>query len=154
MKTVNFLDVTFNLLTGKHQPYRKDGNPPLFVSPKSNHPPSILKQLPIAIGYRISEFSSDKDEFEFGACLTKSIVYMAEVTTQIREQKQYIGMTENDFKGRYNMHKQPFNKPKHENSTSPSKYIWELKRADINYDIKWSILKRAKAYVAGSRSCN
>ena len=69
-----------------------------------------------------------------GACLTKSIVYIAEVTTQNREQKQYIGMTENDFKGRYNMHKQSFNKAKHENSTSLSKYIWGLKRADINYD--------------------
>ena len=41
-----------------------------------------------------------------GACLTKSIVYMAQVTAQNREQKQYIGMTENDFKGRYNVHKQ------------------------------------------------
>ena len=79
---------------------------------------------------------------------------MAEVTTQYQEQNQYIGMTENDFKGRCNMHKESFNKLKHENSTSLSKYIWELKRADINYDIKWSILKRAKAYVAGSRSCN
>ena len=48
---------------------------------------------------------------------------MAEVTTQNREQMEYIGMTESDFKGKYNMHKQSFNKPKHENSTSLSKYI-------------------------------
>ena len=41
-----------------------------------------------------------------GACLTKGIVYMAEVTTQDQKRKQYIGMTENDFKGRFNMHKQ------------------------------------------------
>ena len=39
-----------------------------------------------------------------GARLTNSIVYMTEVTTQNQEQKQYIRMTENDFKGRYNMH--------------------------------------------------
>ena len=31
-----------------------------------------------------------------------------------REQKQYIGMTENDFKARYDMHKQSFNNPKHD----------------------------------------
>ena len=30
------------------------------------------------------------------ACLTKSIVYMAQVTAQNREHEQYIGMTEND----------------------------------------------------------
>ena len=28
IKTVNFLDVTFNLLTGKYQPHMKDENPP------------------------------------------------------------------------------------------------------------------------------
>ena len=64
-----------------------------------------------------------------GACLRKSIVYMAEVNTQNREQKQYIGMTENDLKGRYNMHKQSFNNSKFKNSTSLSKYIWELKKS-------------------------
>ena len=89
-----------------------------------------------------------------GACLTKSIVYMAEVTKQNREQKQCIGMTENDFRGRYNMHKQSFNNSKHENSTSLSKYIWKMKRAYVNYGIKWSILKRVNAYVAGSKNCN
>ena len=67
MKTVNFLDVTFSLPTGKYQPYRKDGNQPMFISANSNHPPSILKQLPKAIGYRISELSSNKDEFEKAA---------------------------------------------------------------------------------------
>ena len=67
MKIVNFLDVTLNLLTGKYQPYRKDGNPPMFISANSNHPSSILKHLPKAIGYRISELSSNKDEFKKAA---------------------------------------------------------------------------------------
>jgi hypothetical protein len=35
-----------------------------------------------------------------GACLTKSVVYMAEVTAPGREPKQYIGMTEHEFKRR------------------------------------------------------
>ena len=39
---------------------------------------------------------------------------MAEVTKQNRKQKQYVVMTENNFKARYNMHKQSFNNPKHE----------------------------------------
>ena len=70
MKIVNFLEVTLNLSTGKYKPYTKDGNPPIcLVLPMltTPPPPSILKHLPKAIGYIISELSSDKDEFEKAA---------------------------------------------------------------------------------------
>ena len=40
---VNFLDVTLDLQSGKHYPFTKEGNIPLYVHKKSNHPPSILK---------------------------------------------------------------------------------------------------------------
>ena len=43
MTKVNFLDVTLDLQSGKHYPYTKEGNIPLYVHKKSNHPPSILK---------------------------------------------------------------------------------------------------------------
>ena len=44
LKTVNFLDVTFNLCTGKYQPYKK--NTPNYINVNSNHPPNIIKALP------------------------------------------------------------------------------------------------------------
>ena len=47
--TVNFLDVTLDLKSGKHYPYIKPGNIPSYVHMKSNHPPSILKNIPEAI---------------------------------------------------------------------------------------------------------
>ena len=85
-----------------------------------------------------------------GACLTKSIVYMAEVTSENREQKKYIGMTENDFKGRCCIM-----------CINNLLIIQNMKilrlcpnTSDVNYDIKWSILRRTEAYVAGSRKCN
>ena len=37
----DFLDVTFNLATGKFFPYRKPNNIPFYINVKSNHPPSI-----------------------------------------------------------------------------------------------------------------
>ena len=60
----DFLDVTFNLDTGKYWPYRKPENQPLYINTKSNHPPPIKKQLPHMIASRISQNSSDINEFQ------------------------------------------------------------------------------------------
>ena len=46
---VNFLDITLDLENAKFAPYRKPNNQPLYVDSRSNHPPSILKQIPISI---------------------------------------------------------------------------------------------------------
>lgn len=62
--TVNFLDVTLDLKSGKHYPYTKEGNTPLYVHKKSNHPPSILENIPESINKRLSEISSDKECFD------------------------------------------------------------------------------------------
>ena len=60
---VDFLDVTFNLQTGKFSPYRKPNDTPLYINSQSNHPPTILKQLPKMISDRISSISCDENEF-------------------------------------------------------------------------------------------
>ena len=60
----DFLDVTFNLDTGKYWPYRKPENQPLYINTKSNHPPPIKKQLPHMIASRISQNSSGINEFQ------------------------------------------------------------------------------------------
>ena len=49
---------------GKHYPYRKPDNPPLYINNQSNHPPSIIKQLPATISNRISSLSCDSTEFD------------------------------------------------------------------------------------------
>lgn len=64
MKSVNFLDVTFNLASRCHKPYRKPNNEPLYINVNSNHPPNVIKQLPISIEKRISETSSNKEIFD------------------------------------------------------------------------------------------
>ena len=63
-KIVNFLDVTLNLTTGKYHPYSKPNNTPLYVHSKSNHPPSVLRNIPLSINKRLTEISSDQDSFE------------------------------------------------------------------------------------------
>ena len=61
---VNFLDVTLDLRSGKFYPYIKEGNIPLYVHKESNHPPSILRNIPESINNRLSEISSDKESFD------------------------------------------------------------------------------------------
>ena len=60
---VDFLDITMNLSNLKFYPYRKPDDQPVYVNKLSNHPPSIIKQLPLAISQRISNISSDERVF-------------------------------------------------------------------------------------------
>ena len=60
----DFLDVTFNLATGKFFPYRKPNNIPLYINVKSNHPPSIIKYFPKMINKRLSDLSCNKEDFD------------------------------------------------------------------------------------------
>ena len=67
-KLVNFLDVTFNLNTGKFMhPYSKPNNTPLYVHNKSNHPPTILRNIPLAINKRLTEISSHEESFRLAS---------------------------------------------------------------------------------------
>ncbi len=63
MTVVNFLDATLDLNSGKHWPYSKPGNVPSYVHVKSNHPPTILKNIPEGINKRLAELSSDEECF-------------------------------------------------------------------------------------------
>ena len=66
-QTVNFLDVTFNLQDESYSPYRKPNNDPLYIDSRSNHPRSILRQLPKSVNKRISTLSSDQSCFKSAA---------------------------------------------------------------------------------------
>ena len=86
-----------------------------------------------------------------GKCLVKSLVYQATVTTDNNRPSQtYVGLTENTFKTRFNNHKASFNSYQKRNSTELSKYVWDLKRENVDYSIRWKILKRAKSYNCAS----
>jgi hypothetical protein len=67
LKIVDFLDVTFNLVTGTYQPYNKPNDQPLYINKKSNHPPNIIKAIPESISRRINNISSNKDIFDAAA---------------------------------------------------------------------------------------
>lgn len=88
-----------------------------------------------------------------GKCRTQSVIYKCEVTTPNLPKTSYIGLTEKDFKTRYNGHNQSFTNHKYKNSTTLSTYIWELKDQNIEAILNWSIIKHAKSYTNKSKNC-
>ena len=59
----HFLDVSFNLEMDIFFPYRKPSNISLCIHSESNHPPSIIKQLPSMTNKRISNLPCNEHEF-------------------------------------------------------------------------------------------
>ena len=64
LKIVNYLEVTLDLNTGTFKPYRKPDDETIYVNAKSNHPPNIIKQLPISIEKRLCKLSCSGKIFE------------------------------------------------------------------------------------------
>ena len=62
-KIVNHLDVTFNLNDGTYKPYKKPNDETKYIHVDSDHPPSIIKQIPKSIATRLSSLSSSKETF-------------------------------------------------------------------------------------------
>ena len=88
-------------------------------------------------------------------CLTSSVVYNANVTTESDTiGKNYIGLTEGTFKQGYTQHKLSFRNRNYSNSTELSKHIWTLKDSNTNFTINWSILATAPAYSNKTKRCH
>ena len=66
-KVVDFLDVTLDLNKGAYKPFIKPNKTPLYVHRESNHPLSIIRNIPAAINKRLNETSSNKEDFDEAA---------------------------------------------------------------------------------------
>ena len=64
LKVVNFLDVTLDLNSGLFKPYTKPNDTPIYINKKSNHPPSITKNIPTAVNRRLSSISANEEVFK------------------------------------------------------------------------------------------
>ena len=63
LKVVDYLDITLDLMTGLHRPFVKPNTKPLYVHSQSNHPKSILKNIPANVNKRLSMLSSNEEVF-------------------------------------------------------------------------------------------
>ena len=90
LKIVDYLDITFDLTTGLFKPYNKTNNIPRYVNAKSNHPPSILKEIPKSVSKRTLLNSCNEQVFRVAAPFYNDILdkcgYSEELTF---EKEQY-----------------------------------------------------------------
>jgi len=64
---VDFLDITLDMKMETYQPFTKPNRQPLYVHKQFNHPPSILKNIPLSVNDRLSRLSSTKEIFDIAA---------------------------------------------------------------------------------------
>ena len=89
-----------------------------------------------------------------GKCLTKCVVYKATVTeTTSNNQETYIGLTENEFKTRFNLHNSFFKLEYKRTSTTLSEHVWKLKNKNIIFKIKWEVVKKVKPFAPSDKVC-
>ena len=88
-----------------------------------------------------------------GRCLVENVVYKATVTTDNNETDTYTGLTSQTFKKRWYKHRETINDENHPSPTTLSTHIWDLKSRNKNFDIKWSIIDRAKDFNPITRKC-
>ena len=81
-------------------------------------------------------------------CLTASIVYQANITTNIHgyKEKVYLGVSKTTFKVCFGNHKKLFTKQLHKNDTELSKEYWKVKQQNRIPRIKWKVLRKCHIY--------
>ena len=116
LKTTNFLDLTLDLRTGKYSPYRKPNDDPLYINRLSNHPPTILKQLPSAISRRLTDISYDEEVFSRAAPLYNDALRRSGYVEEVA----YIGSRKTKERLRRRHHRKTtwFNPPYSRNVTT------------------------------------
>ena len=78
-----------------------------------------------------------------GECPTPSVIHTANVINDSNDEgKFYFGLAATTFKERYRNHIRDFKHEKYENSTELAKYIWQLKRDNISFSVKWTVITK------------
>ena len=89
-----------------------------------------------------------------GKCLTKCVVYKATVTeTTSNNQLTYIGLTENEFNTRINVHRSSLKLQHKRTSTTLSEHVWKSENKNINFNIKWEVVKKVKQFAPIDKVC-
>ena len=65
----DYLDVTFDMKKESFKPFTKPNHTPRYVHMLSNHPPAIIKNIPLSVNDRLNRLSSTREIFEAAAPL-------------------------------------------------------------------------------------
>ena len=84
---------------------------------------------------------------------TWSVQPRPEVEDEEVEGHTYVGAT-HDFKERFYRHRTSFNNEDYRTDTTLSRFVWKLKEARRDFDIRWRIIDRGAAYRPSAKRCN
>ena len=90
----NFLDLTFDLTNGTYKPYRKPNDEPININRSSNHPPSIIRELPHSVNRRINVLSCNKEAFDEAAQTYNNALKHSNFNTQLKHEPNMHTETE------------------------------------------------------------
>ena len=71
----------------------------------------------------------------------------------MNNQETDIGLTENEFKARFILHRSSFKFELKRTSTTLSEHVWTLKNKNINFNIKWEVVKKVKPFAPSNKVC-
>ena len=64
MKVVNYVDVDFNLNDVNYKPFIKPNSEIKYIHKNSNHPPSVIRKIPLSIESGLSTLSFNEKIFQ------------------------------------------------------------------------------------------
>lgn len=108
--TTNFLDLTFDLTNGTYKPYRKPSDEPLFINRLSNHPPSVIRQLPTSVNTRINSLSCNKETFDYAAPLYNNALRRSNFETTLTYEQPPTNTTRRSRQRNIIWYNPPFSK--------------------------------------------
>ena len=92
LKITNYLDIILNLNDGSYRSYRKPNEETNYIHINSDHPPSIIKEIPRSFEKRLSILSSSKNIFQGSAIYYKKCLKTVDIkpSYNINNQKKTI----------------------------------------------------------------
>ena len=98
---VDYLDVTLDMKKETYQPFTKPNHVPIYVHKLSNHPPSVLKNIPQSVNDRLCKLSSSKELFDAASPQYQESLRQSGYSYKL-EYKEMSGNVENQPRRRRN----------------------------------------------------
>ena len=73
-------------------------------------------------------------------------MYQATLTQGDGKIENYVGLTAQTFKKRWDGHTNSFRHEKYSKETALSIHIWKLERENISWNLKWKVISRASPF--------
>ena len=143
MKLVNYLDVTLNFHNSNYKPYHKPGNE-IYIQKDSNHPPSILNQIPTSVEKRISTLSSIEIIFNESKEIHQKALEKSDYQQTLKNHLSNENISKNKENRKHSVIW--FNSPFSANvKTKVRNYFLSLIRKHLNYKNACGVLSYKKA---------